>query len=112
MVLATRPGRRKTIDSLVQQQRLQPAADAIVAANYLLALLFIPGLPGTFQVYLLVGGVCWVAAAARSHALHVACDFASSHVGGAACASSVDASRAPLRHGAAGSDLEDLGSSS
>jgi hypothetical protein len=110
-VLANRP-RRSTVASLMQQQWVQPVADAVVACNYLLVLVAIPTLPGTFQLYLLVGGAFWAAAALRVRTLHAACDFAGMATlagarenGNGGC-SDDDASRAPLRQGA---DVEDAG---
>ena len=109
-VLANRP-RRSTLVSLMQQQWMQPMAGALVACNYLLALVAIPTLPGTFQLYLLVGGAFWAVAALRGRTLHAACDFAGMAMSAGASenngdGSCDDASRAPLRHG---SDVEDTG---
>ncbi len=112
-VLANRP-RRSTITSLMQQQRLQPLANVLVACNYLVVLLVIPTLPGTFQFYLVIGGAFWIAAAWRVHALHKACDFASGMTSTSARSSAGrdgagddDSSCAPLQHGT--SDVEDAG---
>ena len=93
-MLAKRPGRRRTIDSLVQQRWLQPLADALVAANYWLVLLFLPGLPTTFRLYLGAGGAWWAAAAVRAHSLNVACEFEA--LADASATGGSDAVRTPL----------------
>ena len=75
-VLVARRESRRTMRSLDHQRFWQPCGDAVVAANYLGALL-LPRLPGSFQFYLVVGSVYWAAAAMRARSLHEACDLES-----------------------------------
>ena len=49
---------------LSQQRTLHPLALIVVVVNYLYVLLMIDGLPSTFQLYLLIGAVYWIGAAA------------------------------------------------
>ena len=49
---------------LSQQRTLHPLALLVVVVNYLYVLLMIDGLPSTFQLYLLIGAVYWIGAAA------------------------------------------------
>ena len=70
VVKARRPGRASTEASLHSQHFAQTAADLVVACNYLFAMVFISGLPETFQTYLLGGFIFWAAAALRVFRLH------------------------------------------